>query len=204
MLLFSRDLRRSGATGTRAKRLGGNGGEEDWKLMAIRKIGNPKLEDGYTRIANELLEAIYKRKFTGQEMSIIGAIMRFSYGFNRKYAPLSLRDFENETGIKRKHVYEIVAELRKNGVVKRTVEGLGIRKDYRSWGVPLWGDKVSRRQGTLCPAVGGQHIYMNARDKDNSKENIKDKQQNCFINKKLKGLTGMFSLKDLLNKNYVK
>lgn len=165
--------------------------------MATRKrIGNPKLEDGYTRIANELLEAIYKRKFTGQEFSVLLVILRFSYGFNRKYAPLSLKDLENELGIKRKHTFEVVAGLRKKGVVKRVVEGLGIRKDYLSWGVPLWGDKVSRRQGTLCPAVGGQRIYMYARDKDNFKKNIKDK--GGLVNKKFVGLTGMFSLKELL------
>lgn len=171
--------------------------------MAIRKrAGDPDLKDGYTRIANELLEAIYQRKFTGQEYSVLMVIMRFSYGFNRKYAPLTLKDFKKEVGIDRGHSCEIITALRKKGVVKRTVEGLGIRKDYRSWGVPLWGDKVFRRQGTLCSAVAEQHIYMNARDKDNSKENFKDNSK--LVNKKLKGLNGFFPIKDLLNKNYAK
>ncbi len=182
-------------------------------MVTRKRTGDPKLEDGYTRIAHELLEAIYKRKFTGQEFSILGVIIRFSYGFNRKYAPLSLKDLENETGIKRKHIFEVVAGLRKNGVVKRVVEGLGIRKDYRSWGVPLWGDKVSRRQGTLCPAVGGQSPKKEARKsaeqrekndsansaKDNSKENFKDNSK--LVNKKFKGLTGFFSIKELLKQD---
>lgn len=47
-------------------------------------MANPQLEDGYTRIANDLLEAVYSSDLNGTQLKIVLCIWRFTYGFQRK------------------------------------------------------------------------------------------------------------------------
>lgn len=49
-----------------------------------------QLEDGYTRIANEILEKVYRSKFNGTQFSILLFVWRNTYGFQRKSHDLSL------------------------------------------------------------------------------------------------------------------
>lgn len=156
--------------------------------------GNPQLENGYTRIANELLEAVYKHKFTGLEIDAILVLWRFSYGYNRKYAPLSYQNLADEMGISRSRAYATIKKLRDYRVVNKKVDGLCISKGYRQWDVPLREDKVSTHQRTLCLPVG-VHIH----NKENFKDNFKD-NDGRFVNKKFKNVAGMFRISDLLAK----
>lgn len=47
-------------------------------------MASPQLEDGYTRIANELLEALYSSDLNGTQLKLVLCIWRFTYGFQRK------------------------------------------------------------------------------------------------------------------------
>ena len=47
-------------------------------------MASPQIEDGYTKIANELLEAISKVNLSSYEFRVIMAIIRKTYGFNKK------------------------------------------------------------------------------------------------------------------------
>ena len=49
----------------------------------------PQKENGYTSIANELLEQFYRRRFSSSQLKILLLVIRFTYGFNRKTATLS-------------------------------------------------------------------------------------------------------------------
>lgn len=51
---------------------------------------SPQKEDGYTPIAHQILEQIGKRGLNGTQRGIIDQLWRYSYGFNRKQASLSL------------------------------------------------------------------------------------------------------------------
>ena len=61
-------------------------------------MASPQKENGYTTIANELLEAIYGRKFSASQIKILLIILRFTYGFNRKFARLSNEFFLQNRG----------------------------------------------------------------------------------------------------------
>ncbi len=54
-------------------------------------IGNPQVEDGYTRIAHELLEALIRAKIPREQVQIFLAICRCSYGVKgrKKTKPLN-------------------------------------------------------------------------------------------------------------------
>jgi phage replication O-like protein O len=48
------------------------------------------LDNGYTRIANEILEAMAKIKLSPTQYRILFVVWRYTYGFQRKEHKLSL------------------------------------------------------------------------------------------------------------------
>jgi len=82
--------------------------------------GNPQLENGYTPIANELLEAIMSSGIGGSELKIVLAICRMTYGWSRKEAEISLSLFVKMTGIDKRHVYRAIGLLIANGLISRS------------------------------------------------------------------------------------
>lgn len=73
-------------------------------------MANPQKENGYTPIANEILEALSRAKLNGTQHAIIDVILRYTYGFNRKSHSLSEGFISNATGY---HKIQISKELKK-------------------------------------------------------------------------------------------
>jgi phage replication O-like protein O len=103
-------------------------------------MASPQKENGYTTIANELLEAIYRRKFTASQLKILMFIMRFTYGFNRKTASLSNSFISNGTGIHEITVSKEINTLINDNVIElhkkpsfHDSRVIGINKDYEGW-----------------------------------------------------------------------
>ena len=102
----------------------------------------PQLEDGYTRIANTLLEAIYQTKFNATQLKILLLIIRYTYGFNRKSHDLSLSFIEKATGISKRYVSSELNRLIENRVVivyenhtNTQSRRIGLNKNYTEWGI---------------------------------------------------------------------
>lgn len=53
-------------------------------------MAGPQLEDGYTQIANKILEETARHKFNGTQYSILLVVWRYTYGFKRKSHELSI------------------------------------------------------------------------------------------------------------------
>ena len=74
---------------------------------------NPQLENGHFHIANELFEAIIASmpcRVPGP-MAIFLAVMRETYGFNRKSVEISTERFKKLTGIEhRNNIYRAIKE----------------------------------------------------------------------------------------------
>lgn len=103
-------------------------------------MASPQKENGYTSIANELLEQIYGRRFSTSQFKILLLIMRFTYGFNRKFASLSNSFISNGTGIHEVTVSKEIGSLIDDGVIiekrKPTFNEprmIGVNKNYESW-----------------------------------------------------------------------
>src|SRR5690606_4945825 len=86
-------------------------------------MSNVQLENGFTRIANELLEVIQQYKFSLNELKIILCVFRFTYGFNRKEHEMSLTFFMNHTGLNRSRVNGSLKKLIENNVLIVTKKG---------------------------------------------------------------------------------
>lgn len=96
----------------------------------------PQCEDGYTRIANELLEALSRIRIPGESMQILLVIIRKTYGFGKKEDWIAFSQFL-ETGIVKTHISRSLDKLvEMNLVTKKGNKSritYGVNKDYRTW-----------------------------------------------------------------------
>ena len=103
-------------------------------------MASPQKENGYTSIANELLEQLYRRRFSASQLKILLLVIRFTYGFNRKTATLSNTFITAGTGMHEITVSKEVGTLLRDNVLKlykkpsfHNSRIIGINKDYESW-----------------------------------------------------------------------
>jgi phage replication O-like protein O len=106
-------------------------------------MNSPQIESGYTRIANELLDAIIAYPFSRREFAIVFALIRVTYGFNKKEDAISGWQLSEMTGIDRSHVSKTVAELTEKNILIKSDSGrishgqnvpfLSINKHYKQW-----------------------------------------------------------------------
>lgn len=100
-------------------------------------MASPQLENGFTRIANELLEAITGANLSAREFRVVLVVVRKSYGFNSKMAAISLSDFAEVTGVHRSNIPCTIRSLERKKVllVERNGRAIsyGVQKDYSQW-----------------------------------------------------------------------
>lgn len=99
-----------------------------------------QLEDGFTQIANELLENLPRYKFNGTQLRIIMVVWRFTYGFKRKDHEMSLTYFVKATGLGKTQIDRELTNLIDYKVLIVTEEStytksrkLGFNKIYSDW-----------------------------------------------------------------------
>lgn len=116
---------------------------------------DPQRENGYTGVANEILEAIQQYKFTLNELKIVMCVWRFTYGFQRKSHAMSLSFFENHTGLSRSKINEALKRLIEYEVVERTEKGsanktssYSFNKYYDTWKTEKYKKFASVQVGT--------------------------------------------------------
>lgn len=106
-------------------------------------MANPQ-PDRYTRLSNELFEAIMQTDFSKRQRSMLDLIIRASYGCNKKYALLRPSDFE-VVGVYKTHVKKELEYLCRARVIFIDGERISLNKDYDQWRInlckPCNGDK---------------------------------------------------------------
>lgn len=97
-------------------------------------MANPQLEDGYTMIANEILEALAKINLAPYESRILCFILRKTYGWHKKGDLITLSQIVAGTGIAKGHVSRALKHLITRNIVTRIGnKWLGFQKDYEKW-----------------------------------------------------------------------
>lgn len=102
-------------------------------------MASPQVENGHLRIANELYEALVKAPVSIREMRLFMAIIRQTYGFQRKVASISVTLFAEMTGLYRAHIPDALKSLERKNMIVRTVGGphetgtYQVQKDYEKW-----------------------------------------------------------------------
>lgn len=76
-------------------------------------MANPQLENGHTRIANEILEALCRTRIAGEARQCLDMIIRQTYGYHKKIDRISLSQFQRKTGLNRPSVVRALKKLEK-------------------------------------------------------------------------------------------
>ena len=101
---------------------------------------NPQTENGFTKLANELLEAFSLSRISGEENQVFWTIIRKTYGFNKTWDEISLSQFCLATGMNKQNVCRALSKLIKKKMIIKTDKGkiakYRIQKDYTTW-LPL-------------------------------------------------------------------
>lgn len=127
-------------------------------------MADVQIENGYTRIANEILDAIAKHPLNGTQHRIIDVIWRYTYGFNRKEAELSESFIAKATGIDRRNIRRELIQLINMNLIIVAKEAdfkspriIRFNKNYDSWvrvNLPPQGKKASEGKNAATP--GGE------------------------------------------------
>jgi len=149
-------------------------------------MNNPQLEDGFTRIANEILDALMRTKFSANQSRMIWCVIRKTYGYGKKDDWIALSQFEALTGITRPHICRALVELEMRNVIARIGKGgmtkVRFNKRYTEWAslpIGVRGNHIVARSGTVPESastlarIGNRPLPVRAHTKENTtKETI--------------------------------
>lgn len=159
-------------------------------------MADPQIKNGYTRIANELLEAICRLNISGNEMRILLFIIRRTYGFNRSYAELSISELAEGIGASKDNISRTLKKLRNAKIIDHrpnkgtTPQTVSINKNYEEWTVESCSDLLLSKKTTVVKndnssvvkndnssIVKNDNRVLSKLTTIHIKENIKDKKE---------------------------
>lgn len=96
-------------------------------------MASPQLENGYTMVANELLEALAKIKLCSYETRVLLFIIRKTYGWHKKTDWISLSQIAMGTDIRKPHVSRTINSLKSRNIIERSNRCVGLQKNHEKW-----------------------------------------------------------------------
>lgn len=82
-------------------------------------MANPQKENGYTPIANEIIEALAKFPFNGAQLRLVLFLLRKTYGFQKKADKISISQFEKGTDLNKRTIQRELDNLEAMNVITR-------------------------------------------------------------------------------------
>lgn len=98
-------------------------------------MASPQKENGYTPIANELLDAFMRLNLSEHAWRIVICIIRHSYGWHQKTAYLTFTQIARATGLDVRLIPRTIKRLCGRGIIVRDKNAYGLQKDYSKWRV---------------------------------------------------------------------
>lgn len=159
-------------------------------VVALQELRVADLDDGFTRIANELLEAVMHAGLSQHQLLVFMAVMRKTYGFNKKSDWVSNEQLSELTGILPHKCSAAKSVLVKRGILTQTGRVIGINKTVSEWSsLPVKGtEKKPYLKKVTLPESGkkslpesGNAYYpnqVNTKDKHTKDKHTKDNKDN--------------------------
>lgn len=146
-------------------------------------MANPQKEDGFTAIANEIVEKLARTDLSGSELRVILIILRQTWGWRKKEDLISISQFARKTELHIRTVKRALRELtRKNIIFKRNtsdkfiptaVRKYKFNKDFDTWKT----SDIIAPSGKTVPKL----VTLLPPTKENNKRNIYSENFNKFI-----------------------
>lgn len=96
-----------------------------------------QLADGFTMLANELMERVLGFGFSHREQSVVFTIFRKTYGYGKKEDDISASQIGAMCNVARNHVTSTLNLLAQRNVINKRAGRfgsiIGIQKDHRKW-----------------------------------------------------------------------
>jgi phage replication O-like protein O len=102
-------------------------------------MASPQLENGYIRIATEILDHLCTIRISGEARQVLDFVIRKTYGFSKKEDRIALSQFVKGTGLKKSTICKAIKKLEVMNLIAITQKGneidktYGINKDFDSW-----------------------------------------------------------------------
>lgn len=94
-------------------------------------MANPQIEDGHTKIANEIMDALCKIRIPGEERQVLDCILRKTYGWKKTEDAISLSQFVEMTGIKKPNISRAIDGLLSKKIIIVIEKDNAVAKVYR-------------------------------------------------------------------------
>ena len=96
-------------------------------------MANPQKENGYTAIANELVEHLAMPGLNGSELRVIMVVLRKTYGFQRKSDKIPLSQFRKATRMNQAQVVRTIKSLVSKRILVHDENGYKLNKNWEQW-----------------------------------------------------------------------
>lgn len=96
-------------------------------------MASPQLENGYTKIAHEIIEKLITVKMSGTEWQYVMCIIRKTYGFQKKEDWITNSQVVKMTGLKKERVSEAKGRLMARNIVTEKRNKISFQKDWEQW-----------------------------------------------------------------------
>lgn len=137
-------------------------------------------ENGFTRIANELLDELCKLRLNGSQWSIILAVWRSTYGWNKKSHRISLTFLENKTSMRKSQIKRELDSLIEMKIIKEYKKAtfnepreIGFNKNYSEYST-LNRVQSSNQDSVQYPNQSTAQYSNQSTKKDILKDKVKD------------------------------
>jgi len=137
-------------------------------------VANPQAEDGHIDIANEIGEALCRINLSAYENRVVWFILRKTYGWHKKMDRISYSQFEQGTGIDRRHLGRTIKTMIKRQMITCSGNGrlleYGFQKDYEKWDTPViayLGNDTLPKEATLQKR--DKNVTDNVTERDSEK-----------------------------------
>ncbi|MDE4610597.1 replication protein [Klebsiella pneumoniae] len=146
-------------------------------VVALQELRVADLDDGFTRIANELLEAVMHAGLSQHQLLVFMAVMRKTYGFNKKCDWVSNEQISVLTGILPHKCSAAKSALVKRGILTQTGRVIGINKAVSEWSsLPVKGtEKRAYLKKVTLPESGKKSLPESGNAYYPNQVNTKDK-----------------------------
>lgn len=103
-------------------------------------MASPQLENGYTAIANEIIEELWKINLSPYESRVLWYIFRKTYGWKKKTDWIPLSQFAKAINLDRRLIHRSIKSLSSKKMIVISKDdsnrvSYGINKNYKQWQV---------------------------------------------------------------------
>lgn len=128
-------------------------------------------ENGYTRIANDLLEATLAIDLSKLQYKVLMAVIRKTYGFNKKFDRFTNAQISKLTGIPETRVCTAKNFLIDAKILIVSGREIGVNKVYSEWNLDI------PQKGEVLPELGNKNFPKTGKKTSPKQGNTKDKRQ---------------------------